>query len=160
MGEYDCIDSCIVLGILFQESIGELQEYIRTVGYKQRNKGLLTVYLMGEIFTNLFTKICQKVEDGTIRAVLLQNALDFFEDVIMELLRQDRLIIAKIQNSDYQLIRQIQELDYAITDDDALHLSCAVNNQCQRFVTTDTILLSENCRSRIRREFGLIISRP
>ncbi len=160
MRELDCIDSCIILDILFRKEVGEFQEYIRTVGYKHKNKGLLTVPLVGEIFTNLFLKLTQNVEESTLRRVLLQNAIDFFEDIIFELLRHDRLVIAKICDSDSQFIPRIKELDWAITDDDALHLSWAINNKCQRFVTTDTILLQENCRSRIKQEFSLTITRP
>ncbi|MEK7075004.1 MAG: hypothetical protein AAB968_04530, partial [Patescibacteria group bacterium] len=54
MTETDCIDSVIILGILLEENITEFQDYVRTIGYKSRNKGLLTITIVGEIFTNLY----------------------------------------------------------------------------------------------------------
>lgn len=79
---------------------------------------------------------------------------------IVDLLLRERLIIAKIKANDSQYIEKIKALDYAITDDDAFHLSTAINNGCQRFVTLDKVLLNENFKSKIKKEFGLVICNP
>jgi len=156
----DCIDSVIILGILLEENIAEFQDYVRTIGYKSRNKGLLTIQLVGEIFTNLFLKISKNVEEPIMRKVLIEKAVEFFDEVIMDLLQQELLTISKIKDGDYQYISRIKELDYAITDDDALHLSSAINNKCQRFITIDKALLNERFRGSIHSEFGLMIAKP
>ncbi len=160
MTEIDCIDSVIILGILLEENIAEFQDYVRTIGYKSRNKGLLTIPLVGEIFTNLFLKISKNVQEPVMRKILIEKAIEFFDKVIMDLLQQERLIISKIRDGDYQYIPRIKELDYAITDDDALHLSSAINNKCQRFITIDKTLLNERFRGDINREFRVIITNP
>ncbi len=79
---------------------------------------------------------------------------------MLSLLLQERLIITKLQKEAHQHISRIKEIDYAITDDDAIHLSAAIYHTCQSFITTDRILLREEFKSRIKREFGLIIKEP
>ena len=134
--------------------------YVRTIGYKSRNKGLLTITLVGEIFTNLFLKISKNVDEPMMRKILIEKAVEFFDEVIMDLLQQELLTISKIKDGDYQYIPRIKELDYAITDDDALHLSTAINNKCQRFITINKALLNERFRGSIHSEFGLTITKP
>lgn len=85
---------------------------------------------------------------------------DFFDDTIINLLQQERLEIVKIGSDDFQFVQKIKELDCAVTDDDAYHLSCAINQKCQRFITLDNALLRDVFKSRIRAEFGLVISVP
>lgn len=161
MTSLDCLDSSIILGTIFEEKDQErCKTYLNLVGYKLRNNGLFTVPLIGEIFANLFLKVYRTVPDPNERKLLLQKAVDFFDDSIISLLLQEKLIIAKIENTDYQFIDRIQEIDYAITDDDALHLSSAITKGCQKFITLDAVLLREQCRSRIKTEFNLIIAAP
>ena len=90
----------------------------------------------------------------------MQNAVDFFDDSIVNLLQQERLTIAKINDSDYKFIARIKEINHKVTDDDALHLSSAINKKCQRFVTVDQELLDENFKSKIRKEFRIVIDKP
>ncbi len=161
MKDLDCIDSCIILGTIFEEKENEkCKQYLNIVGYKLRNNGLLTVPLIGEIFANLFLKVYRTVPESSERKLLLQKAVDFFDDSIVNLLLQEKLVIAKIENSDHQFIERIKELDYAVTDDDALHLSSAINKGCQKFITLDAILLRDQFKSRIKTEFNIIITRP
>jgi predicted nucleic acid-binding protein len=157
MDKLDCIDSSVVLGTVFKED-ERCDNFINTVGYKLKNKGLLTIPLVGEVFTNLFLKISKNVDDPFQRRVVIQTAIDFFDETIMNLLQQDRLVISKIKDGDYQHIRRIKELDYTITDDDALHLSSAINNNCQRFITLDKVLLNANFKNKMKKELGLVIS--
>ena len=78
----------------------------------------------------------------------------------MSLIQKDKLTIGKIDGGDYQFIKRIKEIDYKVTDDDALHLSSAINKKCQRFVTVDQELLDENFKSKIRKEFRIVIDKP
>ena len=158
MENVDCIDASVILGTLFEKE-ERCKTYINTVGYKLKNCGLLTIPLVGEIFTNMFLKIPQHIEEAE-RKVFLQSTIDFFDFTIMHLIQKNRLIIAKIKSGDYQFVKRINELDYKISDDDLLHLSSAINNNCQRFVTIDKVLLEENFRNNIKREFGMMIIEP
>ena len=159
MEQFDCIDACVILGTLFEEE-EESKQYINTIGYKLKNKGLLTIPLIGEIFSNIFLKLYQNINDSIERKAFIQNAVDFFDDTIMSLIQKDKLTIGKIDGGDYQFIKRIKEIDYKVTDDDALHLSSAINKKCQRFVTVDQELLNDNFRSKIRTEFGIKITKP
>ena len=85
------------------------------------------------------------------RKVFLQNTIDFFDFTIMRLIQKNRLTIAKIKSKDGQYVERIKELDYKISDDDALHISSAINNNCQRFVTIDKVLLKENFKISIKK---------
>ncbi len=158
MDNFDDVDSCVVLETIFEEERCKL--YVNTIGYKLRNKGMITIPLAGEIFSNLFLKISQNIDDAVMRKVVIQNAVDFFDDTMMTLLQKGRLIIAKINDGDYQYIPRIKELDYKITDDDALHISTAINKKCQRFITIDKDLLNDRFRGMIKSEFGLVIAEP
>lgn len=62
MDALDCLDSSIVLGTIFEED-EQCDTFINVLGYKMRNKGLLTQLIIGEIFTNLFLKVSTKVND-------------------------------------------------------------------------------------------------
>ncbi len=161
MSSFDCLDSSIILGIAFEEKEAEqCKQYINTVGYKLKNKGLLTIPLVGEIFTNLFLKVSRDIKDYSKRKVIIQSLVDFFDETIMTLLSKERFIITKIQSADYVYIPRIKELDYKITDDDAFHLSSAISQKCQRFVTLDRVLLQEHFKESLRKEFGLLIAEP
>ncbi len=159
MKNLDCIDSSIVLEIIFQNE-EKCKQYLNTVGYKSKNAALLTISILGEILTNLFLKASETVDDQIKRKVLIQNAVDFLDDTILDLLPRKRLFISKIEKNDHAFVQRIQELDYKITDDDAFHLSCAINNHCQRFVTIDKDLLNDTFQENMQREFGLRIISP
>ncbi len=159
MEPVDCVDASVVLEAVFEDE-EKCKQYLNTIGYKLRNKGMLTVLLIGEIFSNLFIKVSQKMEDPFERKVVIQNVVDFFDDTLIALLQKERLTIAKIKGDDYQHVKKIRELDYKITADDAFHLSAAVSNQCQRFITIDRYLLNDHFRALMKREFGLIIAAP
>lgn len=159
MTNVDCIDSCIILGTIFKED-EHCELYIDTIGYKLKNKGLLTIPLIGEVFANLLLKVEKKTDDKFEQKLFMQNAVDFFDTTISRLIYQERLLIGKMLIADFQHVSRIKELDYAVTDDDALHVSDAINKRCQRFITTDKTLLNENFRGKIRKEFGLVISPP
>jgi predicted nucleic acid-binding protein len=159
MKNFDCIDASIILETVFEDE-ERCEQYVNTIGYKLRNKGLLTIPLIGEIFTNLFLKVSESIGNQTERKVMLQTAVDFFDNVIIRLLQQNKLKISKINNNDYKFVKRIKELDYAITDDDALHLSSAINNNCQRFITKDKVLLDKNFKSNVKKEFEIIIAEP
>ncbi len=156
---FDCIDSSVILGTLFEKE-EKCEQYVNIVGYKLRNKGLLTIPLIGEIFTNTFLKVSKNIEEVSERKFFIQNAVDFFDTTIMGLLQRDKLVIAKIEIGDHLFTGRIKEIDYRITDDDALHLSSAINKKCQRFVTIDKELLKENFKNKIKEEFGIIITEP
>ena len=159
MENLDCIDSSIILEIIFKNE-EKCKQYLNTVGYKSKNAGLFTIPILGEILTNLFLKASQTVEDPINRKVLIQNAVDFLDDTVLDLLPRGRLFISKLEKSNYQFVQRIQELDYKITDDDALHLSSAISNRCRRFVTIDKDLLNDTFRANVRKEFGLTITGP
>ena len=155
----DSIDACVFLGTLFEEN-EECDSFIATIGYKLRNKGQLTIPIIGEIFANTFLKISENIADHYERKAFIQKTVDFFDRVIMDLLKKDRLEITKMAAQDFQHIGRIKELDYAITDDDAIHISSVIVKKCQRFITIDKVLLRPEFRSRIKKEFGLIITEP
>ena len=159
MNHVDCIDASVILGSVFRED-ENCDNFVNTIGYKLKNNGLLTIHLVGEIFTSVFLKIVQYIEYPFEKKQFLQDVVDFFDKTIINLFERQRLSIAKVKDSDYQHIMAIKSLDYAITDDDALHLSVAINNNCQRFVTIDKVLLKEDFRSKIKAEFRLIITKP
>lgn len=159
MKELDCIDSSIILEIIF-ENEEKCKQYLNTIGYKSKNQGLLTIPILGETFANLLLKSSQTIEDPIKRKIFIQSAVDFLDDIILDLLLRGRLIISKLEKSDYQFVSKIQELDYKITGDDAFHLSSAINKQCRRFVTIDKDLLHDTFRAHVREEFGLTITAP
>lgn len=155
----DGIDACVFLGTLFEED-ERCDSFIATIGYKLKNKGQLTIPIIGEIFANTFLKVSENIADPYERKAFIQKTVDFFDRIIMDLLKKERLEITKMDAQDFQHISRIKELDYAITDDDAIHLSSAITKKCQRFITIDKALLEPEFRSRIKKEFGLIITDP
>jgi hypothetical protein len=159
MTHLDCIDACIVLGLLFEEHEG-CRHYLDNVGYKNKNKGLLTIPLIGEIFTNLLLKLPEKIPDPINRKVFMQSAIDFFDQTIMHFLKEKRIEISPMTIQDQKYVVHIKNVDYTITDDDAIHISTAISKDCQRFVTIDKLLLQKNCKIRIRNEFNLTITNP
>lgn len=159
MNALDSIDACVFLGTLFEEN-EECDSFIATIGYKLKNKGQLTIPIIGEIFANTFLKVSENIADPYERKAFIQKTVDFFDRVIMDLLKKERLEIMKMAAQDFQHLARIKELDYAITDDDAIHISSAIVKKCQRFITIDKALLRPEFRSRIKKEFGLIIAEP
>jgi len=148
--EYDCIDACVVLEALINND-RNCVKFVNTVGYKLSNTGLLTIPLVGEIFVNLLFK--ERNQSFII------DALHYFDDLVTTLINKKRLVVVKLKPRDINFIEEIMKIDYSITFDDAFHLSFAINNKCQKFITLDNVLLKENVRAGVKK-LGLIIVKP
>ena len=155
----DGIDASIILGTIFEEE-ENCSFYLRNLGYKLHNTGILTVPLIGEIFANLFLKVSERIKDPSERKALIQHAVDFFDESIIHLLQEERLVIVSLRKEDLHYFSRIKEIDYDISDSDAFHVSCAIASHCQRFVTLDKKLLKDSFRSTMTKEFSLVITSP
>lgn len=152
----DFIDSCVWIDP-YQKSIEKSTNYLNLVGYQsqnvRRNIGAITVPILGEIKTMIITKI----NDPDFRTRISKDIIN----IISELRKDKKLRIYKFRNIKDSMLDEIKEVDYSISEDDALHICFAINMGCQNFVTTDEKILNSNVlKSWLRKNKELIIKEP
>ncbi|MDZ7808288.1 MAG: PIN domain-containing protein [Gracilimonas sp.] len=71
----------------------------------------------------------------------LANPYEFRQIVIQKWKRKSKVQI----NENKQIVKLAEELtDYALKAKDALHLACAIEAECEYFITTDDKILNKN----------------
>ncbi|MEX0724381.1 MAG: hypothetical protein WD053_10905 [Gracilimonas sp.] len=71
----------------------------------------------------------------------LANPYEFRQIVIQKWKRKSKVQI----NENTQIVKMAEELtDYALKAKDALHLACAIEAECEYFITTDDKILNKN----------------
>jgi|SRR3989344_1867316 len=136
----DYVDSCVFLGFVLEKD-QKCKDYINTIGYKNRNIGIISHFVISEIFIKLITMINKdKVEGNYVEDETLQYIIDIFK----ELLRSQNLIINKLSKSiiDIELYTNLKEIDYKLTDDDMFHLIEAIKKECHAFITIDKEIIN------------------
>ncbi len=152
------IDSSIFLGSIFDED-NKFKEYLNIVGYKTQNKGAITNSLMGEILTNIFIKA--KDEDKEKQSFLRMKVFELLNQIVTKLIEEGKLQIIKLNkdNFDFDIFSYIKGIDYAISDDDAIHLTSAVLINCQNFVTSDKLAENKILCEKLKSEYNLTIKK-
>jgi len=152
--EQDCIDACIWIGAFFEEN-HSCAEYIKQIGYKLRPNGLITVPLLGEIITLLIIKVPPE------KSYIVTRVFEDLYKIINKLKNEKRLEIARLTDINKEAIEDIKETDFAIDEDDALHLAWAIKHQCKNFITLDKKLIeNEKLKSVLRNKYRLRIKSP
>ncbi|MBS3151190.1 hypothetical protein J4443_02305 [Candidatus Woesearchaeota archaeon] len=158
MNPVDMIDSSIFLGFIFDED-NKFKEYLNVVGYKNQNKGSITNSLMGEILTNIFVKV--KDENKIEQSLLRTKVFGLLDQIMTKLIEEGKLEIIKLNKSnfDFDIFNNIKGIDYAISDDDAIHLTSAIIMNCQNFVTSDKLAENKILCEKIKSEYNLNIKK-
>lgn len=147
----DYIDASIFLAYLFSK--GEIcKDYIRTIGYKSHNKGIITTFVTGEILSNILLKEELK-EDRPIIFEFLAKTFD----TLIDSNRLD-LSIFKKKHFNIELFNEIRGKDRSNDDTDALHLMFAIQLGCRFFATTDKKLYENKLfRDFLKNKYDLTI---
>src|SRR3989344_631937 len=137
----DYVDSCVFLGFVLEKD-QKCKDYINTIGYKNRNIGIISHFVVSEIFIKLITMIHNK--DKVERNYVEDETLQYIIDIFKELLRSQNLIINKLSKSiiDIELYTNLKEIDYKLTDDDMFHLIEAIKKECHAFITIDKEIIN------------------
>ncbi len=137
--QIDFIDSCVWIDP-YQKEVEDYSNYLNLIGYKsknvQRNIGVITVPVLGEIKAMIITKI----QDEGIRIKMSQNIIK----IISRLREGGKLRVYRFRNVNDKSLEEIRNVDYKITEDDALHICEAINIGYQNFITTDKFLLENS----------------
>jgi predicted nucleic acid-binding protein len=144
------IDTSVILSLVFDDPRYESQEYLNIVGYKAKNKGVLSQFTIGELFSNVLLKLKEDI--------VRKNAYDLLDWIIRKLLDEDRANILKFDGAivNSSLFEEIRTADYAVTDDDAFHLMCAIACKAACFVTKDIALCSnQRLKEYLMKKFNL-----
>lgn len=146
----DFYDSSIFLGLLIEKD-DACKERINLIGYKGRNKGVISHPVLAEITANLFLKI----NDSELR----MEAFRLLETIFDRCLKQGILKISKIEKGeDFHVDDLMEKLQIEYSD--ARILSEAIVIGCKIFWTTDEYLNKANVKPIIKKEYGLIIKKP
>jgi len=137
----DYIDSCVFLEHILDKN-QNCKDYINTLGYKNRNLGIISHFVISEVFIAILTKILSK--DKNQEKVEKEIALIYFKNIIEELRKNNNLIINKIDNSiiDEELYKELKNINYSLSDDDILHLINAIKQCCNYFITIDKEIIN------------------
>ena len=133
----DYVDSCVFLGFALDQN-QNCKDYLFTVGYKNRNIGIISHFVLSEILCTILTKI--KHSDDTIKEEdLRESAIKMSIKTIRNLKEEGKLIIKKLSTHiiDETLLKELNAIDNRLTEDDILHIIEAIKNQCDFFVTAD-----------------------
>lgn len=146
----DYIDTSVVLSIVLDKSHHESQEYLNTVGYKMKNRGVFSQFAIGELFSNILLKL----KEDMVR----RNAYDVLDWVLGRLIDENRATILGFDSSviDSALYDEITGVDYEVSGDDAFHIICAIKCKAACFVTKDKALCSnQRLKDYLMRRFDM-----
>ena len=147
----DYIDSCIFLGFVLNNN-QNCKDYINTVGYMNRNKGIISHFVVSEIFITLITKL----EDKNQKFEKIEKSKAFYhiDNIISKMLKDNVLIINKLKTRviDELLLNEIMNVDNKLTEDDIFHIIEAIKDKCDFFVTTDQEIIKN---SRLREHLSI-----
>ena len=147
------IDSSIYLEVVVEgKHQKDCLRFLDKVGYKNTNLGIVSVFIMGEIFAGVF-KSFKKTETRL-------KALGLLESFLSEQIETEKVNVITLEKNDLQYIDKINDIDRKISYDDASNLSKAISVCCDSFITIDEVLLNEETRNRFRQEFRIKIKSP
>ena len=153
----DYIDSCIFLAHLFNEN-NYCRDYINTIGYKNRNRGVISHFVLSEIMINIITKI--DYDDYLKGKILREECFENISETIIRLKYKKLLDILKITSKilDKELYDKLIKSDTKLTEDDALHIIEAIKSNCDFFVTIDKeIIANKKLREYLNQNHNLKI---
>ena|SRR3989344_7038757 len=132
----DYVDSCVFLGFILEKD-QKCKDYVNTIGYKNRNTGIISYFVISEIFLAIMIK--NKDKEKNYEKLEKFKAFDYIDEIINKMLRERVLIINKLNTNivDEGLVKELKIINYSLNDDDIFHLIEAVKSKCDFFVTTD-----------------------
>src|SRR3989344_5318476 len=92
----DYIDSCIFLGFALEQG-QNCKDYINTLGYKNRNIGIISHFVISEIFLAIILKI--KDKEKHYEKLEKFKAFEYIDEIINKMLRENVLIINKLDTN-------------------------------------------------------------
>src|SRR3989344_7060158 len=89
----DYVDSCVFLGFVLEKD-QKCKDYINTIGYKNRNIGIISHFVISEIFISIIVKI--KYDDKFKENLVKDETFHYIDNIINQLLTKSRLKINKL----------------------------------------------------------------
>jgi len=126
----------VFLGFILEKD-QKCKDYVNTIGYKNRNTGIISYFVISEIFLAIMIK--NKDKEKNYEKLEKFKAFDYIDEIINKMLRERVLIINKLNTNivDEGLVKELKIINYSLNDDDIFHLIEAVKSKCDFFVTTD-----------------------
>ncbi len=156
----DYVDSCVFLGFVLEKD-QKCKDYINTIGYKNRNIGIISHFVVSEIFISIIIKI--KYEDKIKENFIKNEAFQYIDNIFNGLAMKRELQINKLSKEiiDINTYDELKNMDYKLTDDDIFHLIEAIKSECHTFVTIDNeILNNTKLKNLLLNRYGIKIIEP
>jgi|SRR3989344_6156760 len=140
----DYIDSCVFLGYALDKN-ANCQNYIQTIGYNNRNKATISHFVLSEILYTIIIKLKYE-KDHITEYILKETAFKLIDNTINELIKKKYLIVNRLKTNiiNEDLLRELQNIDNRLSEDDIFHIIEAIVNECDFFVTSDKEIISNS----------------
>ncbi len=152
----DYIDSCVFLGYAINND-QKCKDYIHTIGYMNRNKAIISHFVLSEILYTLIFKINNLINSHN-EILVKETAFKLLEEIMNELVKKNSLEVEKLKTKliDNVLLKELIKTDVQLSEDDTFHIIVAIKTNCDFFVTTDKEITSnKRLREYLSKEHNL-----